>query len=244
MPINCVDLFCGAGGLTHGLARAGINVVAGLDFDESCRYPFERNNRPARFYAADVAAIDGDMLNDMFPRRGLRLLAGCAPCQPFSSYSLGKTDAKDVRWSLLTEFGRLVGEVQPDLVTMENVPKLERHAVFAAFIIRLKKLGYFVSHKIVNCDDYGVPQRRRRSSSNCTRRMGSGTPANASAIWLQCKAKGIEVTPGRVAGLIRPERIYSRRPTSSWLRSACGRECGRSRPAHRFLTDSKMAAIT
>jgi DNA (cytosine-5)-methyltransferase 1 len=162
LPISCVDLFCGAGGLTHGLARAGINVVAGLDFDESCRYPFERNNRPAKFYAADVAAIDGDMLNEMFPRRGIRLLAGCAPCQPFSSYSLGKTDAKDVRWSLLTEFGRLVGEVEPELVTMENVPKLERHSVFAAFIRRLQKLDYFVTHQIVDCDEYGIPQRRRR----------------------------------------------------------------------------------
>ena len=52
--IAVVDLFCGAGGLTHGLLRSGIKVTAGFDLDESCRYTFEHNNRPAKFYAVDV----------------------------------------------------------------------------------------------------------------------------------------------------------------------------------------------
>lgn len=162
MRINCVDLFCGAGGLTHGLVRSGINVTAGLDLDESCRYAFESNNRPAKFFAADVASMDGGMLGEMYPRRGLRLLAGCAPCQPFSTYSLGKTDSEDARWRLLTEFGRLVGELEPDFVTMENVPKVEHYPVFAAFVRRLRRLGYFVQHQIVDCTEYGVPQSRKR----------------------------------------------------------------------------------
>ena len=162
MTIDCVDLFCGAGGLTHGLLRSGINVTAGIDLDESCRYAFEYNNGPAKFYAADVAALDGEMLSAMYPRKGRRLLAGCAPCQPFSTYSLGKASDEDVRWSLLAEFGRLIGQLQPELVTMENVPAVQKHRVFAAFVRRLRQLDYCTHFQVVDCADYGIPQRRRR----------------------------------------------------------------------------------
>lgn len=162
MEISAVDLFCGAGGLTHGLARAGINVTAGYDLDEACRYAFERNNRPAKFYAVDVAALTGEMLTAALPAGDLRLLAGCAPCQPFSTYSLGKARSDDIKWSLLTQFGRLVAEVEPDLVTMENVPKLRGHAIFARFKRTLTKLGYHVWDDVVDCVDYGVPQTRKR----------------------------------------------------------------------------------
>jgi DNA (cytosine-5)-methyltransferase 1 len=160
--IQCVDLFCGAGGLTHGLRKVGISVKAGLDLDESCRFPYEKNNAPAKFYAADVGALDGDIVRSMFTPGRIRLLAGCAPCQPFSTYSLGKTKKTDRRWSLLGEFSRLVKEVRPELVTMENVPKLRAHPIFGKFVTDLQALGYFVSSRLVDCRDYGVPQSRRR----------------------------------------------------------------------------------
>lgn len=162
MTINCVDLFCGAGGLTHGLLRSGINVTAGIDLDESCRYAFEHNNGPAKFYAADVGALDGEMLSAMYPRNGRRLLAGCAPCQPFSTYSLGKASDEDARWSLLAEFGRLIGQLQPELVTMENVPAVQKHRVFEAFVRGLRQAEYFTHFQVVDCAAYGIPQRRRR----------------------------------------------------------------------------------
>lgn len=162
MGISAVDLFCGAGGLTHGLVRAGVNVTAGYDLDEACRYAFERNNRPAKFYAVDVAALTGDMLTATMPAGDLRLLAGCAPCQPFSTYSLGKTRSDDVKWSLLTQFGRLASEFEPDLITMENVPKLRNHAVFEKFKHALAKLDYHVWSDVVDCVDYGIPQTRKR----------------------------------------------------------------------------------
>jgi len=162
MPISAVDLFCGAGGLSHGLLRAGISVSAGFDLDESCRYAFEHNNRPAKFYAVDVSALTGEMIRSAMPEGNIRLLAGCAPCQPFSTYSLGKTSSDDVKWSLLTEFGRLVVEVQPDIVTMENVPKLQHHPVFGKFKNMLSMLGYYVSYQVVDCVEYGIPQTRKR----------------------------------------------------------------------------------
>jgi DNA (cytosine-5)-methyltransferase 1 len=162
MPISAVDLFCGAGGLTHGLRRAGIDVTTGYDLDESCRFAFESNNKPAKFYAVDVAALTPEIVNEGFRAGNLRLLAGCAPCQPFSTYSLGKTSTDDAKWSLLAQFGRLVSEVKPDLVTMENVPKLRQHSVFSRFRHTLTRLGYHVWDDVVDCVDYGIPQTRRR----------------------------------------------------------------------------------
>lgn len=158
--ISCVDLFCGVGGLTHGLIRGGIQVVAGVDFDPQCRFPYERNNK-AIFIEQDVHKLSGTELAQMFVNAKLRLLAGCAPCQPFSTYSQkGRKTRNDNKWSLVSDFGRLVREVQPDFVTMENVPQLQGHQVFKDFLEDLE--GYKIWWQIVNCTQYGVPQTRRR----------------------------------------------------------------------------------
>jgi DNA (cytosine-5)-methyltransferase 1 len=158
--IKAVDLFCGAGGLTHGLVKGGIKVVAGVDLDPQCRYPFEANNN-AKFLEDDVGGLSVDRLAKLFGRGGLRLLAGCAPCQPFSTYSRsGRNPRYAEEWPLVTSFGRLVQEMQPDLVTMENVPQLADHAVFNEFLRRLS--GYHVWWDVVDCAKFGVPQTRQR----------------------------------------------------------------------------------
>ncbi len=158
--IKAVDLFCGAGGLTHGLVRGGIKVVAGVDLDPQCRYPFEANN-DAKFLEEDVGALSADRLRKLYGRGGLRLLAGCAPCQPFSTYSRsGRNPRYADEWPLVSSFGRLVEDLQPDLVTMENVPQLADHAVFAEFLSKLT--GYNVWWDVVNCAKFGVPQTRQR----------------------------------------------------------------------------------
>ncbi len=161
-----VDLFCGAGGLTHGLRQAGINVVLGIDVDECCRHAFEANNDPANFLARDIAEISGTELDRTMGRGRVRVLAGCAPCQTFSKYTQGLDNQNDPKWPLLGEFARLVNETQPEIVSMENVPDLQRHGVFADFIACLEDLGYWFESdprkRIVACDDYGVPQRRQR----------------------------------------------------------------------------------
>lgn len=161
--IVAVDLFCGAGGLTHGLRKAGVSVAAGYDIDEACEWPFEKNNGDAKFHRIDVAQLKGDALKKHFEEgEGISLLAGCAPCQPFSSYSLNKTDETDHRWSMLEHFGRLIEEAKPTLVTMENVPQVRKHDVFRRFVETLEGAGYSVSTDIVKCVDYGIPQARTR----------------------------------------------------------------------------------
>lgn len=159
--IKAVDLFCGAGGLTHGLEAAGIDVATGVDIDPACEFPFTANNK-ASFLKKSVEHVGAADFAAAFEDAKLKLLAGCAPCQPFSTYSQGKSGPADKRWNLLNHFARLVKETEPDLVTMENVPLLEKQEVFSKFVADLKSSGFHVFHKVVDCADYGVPQHRQR----------------------------------------------------------------------------------
>ena len=95
-------------------------------------------------------------------KKTIKLLAGCAPCQPFSQYTQNKSKTLTEKWSILDEFSRLINLVRPHFVTMENVPGIMKHDIFAKFIKNLKKNNYHVSSQIVYCPDYGIPQSRRR----------------------------------------------------------------------------------
>ena len=159
--IRAVDLFCGAGGLTRGLEAAGIDVGLGIDADPACKYPYTANNN-ASFLLKSVESMTATDLSGVFKDAPFRLLAGCAPCQPFSTYRQGWSCSSDARWNLLEHFARLVEETQPHFVTMENVPPLEDKEVFYEFVETLRREGFKVSHDVVNCADYGVPQQRQR----------------------------------------------------------------------------------
>jgi DNA (cytosine-5)-methyltransferase 1 len=161
-----IDLFCGAGGLTHGLLKAKIPVVAGYDTDETCRFPFEKNNAPAVFINQDVAKLHGSDLAKHYPRGAIRILAGCAPCVTFSRYTQRLNRTRDPKWSLLRQFARLVVELEPEIVSMENVPQLRYHSIFREFLGVLKSEGYHFAKdpdkSVVYCPDYGIPQHRSR----------------------------------------------------------------------------------
>ena len=155
-----VDLFCGAGGLSYGMQQAGIEICAGIDIDPACRHPFEENVK-ADFYERDVSKLTSEFVASLFAGAHTRVLAGCAPCQPFSTYTRGSGE-QEHRWQLLGKFGELVRELQPEVVTMENVPRLVRHSVFNEFQSVLEDGDYCFKHYIVRCADYGVPQTRVR----------------------------------------------------------------------------------
>lgn len=159
--IVAVDLFCGVGGLTKGLENAGINVALGIDIDPACSFPYAANNS-AKFLLESVKGLRATTLRKSFGQAKFTLLAGCAPCQPFSKYRLGKSDESDGRWNLLQEFQRLVMEVKPTMVTMENVPRLAEQEIFTDFAVALEDAGYVVNAEVVRCADYGVPQQRER----------------------------------------------------------------------------------
>ena len=160
--IDVIDLFCGAGGLSCGLKKAGLRVVGGIDVDAACKYPYEANHPGAKFLLQDVSTLTGADLEALWSSTSVRLLAGCAPCQPFSSYANTKVAAENDKWGLLYQFGRLVAETKPDLVTMENVPGVAAQAPFKAFVCTLKALGYNIDYAVLNAADYGAPQQRKR----------------------------------------------------------------------------------
>jgi DNA (cytosine-5)-methyltransferase 1 len=161
-PISAVDLFCGAGGLTHGLLRAGIRVEAGIDVDPAAAYAYTSNNAGARFLEWDVSQKYSPSVAKLFAGGKYRLLAGCAPCQPFSKLTNGIERHRS--WDLLDNFARFVEGILPEFVTMENVPELAKRgrAVFDKFVQALERKNYCVDWKIVNCADYGAPQSRKR----------------------------------------------------------------------------------
>jgi DNA (cytosine-5)-methyltransferase 1 len=162
MKTSAIDIFCGIGGLSYGLKKAGISVVAGVDVDESCRYPYEKNVQ-AEFILKDVSQLRGEEISEKYWSNDVvRILAGCAPCQPFSTHSNKiKNKTRTKKWRLLREFERLVGETNPHIVTMENVPNLANQKIFRDFVAFLES-GYYVSYSNVYCPDYGIPQKRRR----------------------------------------------------------------------------------
>lgn len=158
-----IDLFCGIGGLAHGFVKEGFNVSAGIDVDEKCRFAFESNNNSV-FIAKSVSEVKGEDLIPLYKDKR-RVLVGCAPCQPFSSYTFKDKEKENDKWALLYEFSRLIKEISPEVVSMENVPQLlnfKKAPVFQDFIEDLKSQGYSVTYKIVNCPEYGIPQNRKR----------------------------------------------------------------------------------
>ena len=174
MKITVVDLFCGIGGLTHGLQLAGLNVVAGYDIDPTCRFAYEKNNN-AVFVQADVATIPITKLNNHYIDSDIKILVGCAPCQPFSKYTMryrknsavnstvfDSSDKNHSKWDLVKSFSEKIQLLLPDIVSMENVPELVNTKVFEEFLATLEDCEYHVSYGIAFCPDYGVPQNRKR----------------------------------------------------------------------------------
>lgn len=160
--ISAIDLFCGAGGLTSGLVKSGIPVEAGVDADPNCEFAFRRNHRTSKFVLRDICEIEAPDLEELWAPGSVRLLAGCAPCQPFSTFNQARRPHQDERWRLLDQFNRLIVETLPEFVTMENVPSLEKNGVYNDFHKSLSNLGYNVKSSVLNCAEFGVPQNRHR----------------------------------------------------------------------------------
>lgn len=158
--IAAVDIFCGAAGLSLGLKQSGIQIAAGIDLDPACRFPFE-TNIGAKFLEQDISTLSGKTVSALFGDAKIKVLAGCAPCQPFSGYTT-KRRAIDTRWELLLQFLRIVQESNPEIVTLENVPRLAHLPLWKEFVSSLQARGYFVVWDVLDVSKFGVPQNRRR----------------------------------------------------------------------------------
>lgn len=241
--LSAIDLFCGAGGLSYGLQEAGIRVVAGIDIDPDCRYPFEVNI-DAAFLEKDVAGLTADHLHRLWTKGSARVLAGCAPCQPFSPYRRGADTSKEKQWPLLAEFGRLAQETLPEILTMENVTRIGRTSVFQAFVATLRSAGYHVNWRSCRGPDFGLPQSRRRLVLLASRLGPIEVPAGArSPRWATVRDAIGDLPPITAGGHdpgdplhaaraltdINLQRIRASKPGGSWedwpedLRAPCHR---------------------
>ena len=161
--ICAVDVFCGIGGLTHGLGLAGVEVKAGIDIDPSCQYAYEANNPDSNFIQADLQTIRFRDIAPYYKDADVSVMVGCAPCQPFSAHTRRSGSPQTDNCNLVGEFARLIKEATPDVISMENVPGLAKHNAFEEFLATLNESGYkWCDYDVLSCSDYGVPQNRMR----------------------------------------------------------------------------------
>lgn len=159
-----VDLFCGAGGLSLGLKNSGINVRLGIEINPVAATTYY-NNLKTDVIISDIRQITSQFILDRLKisPKELFLLAGCPPCQTFSS--LQKDDVReDERNNLIFEYVRLAQELQPLFIQLENVPGLKKgkgKIIFEKAISQLSSL-YEITSDVLNCANYGIPQCRKR----------------------------------------------------------------------------------
>lgn len=161
-----VDLFSGCGGLTLGLKQAGFRVIGAVDNDPLAVESYKANHRKAVVWERDICLLKVmEVKHQLGLRKGaLDLLAGCPPCQGFSTMRTlnGARPVDDPRNDLVFEFLKFVEGLLPKAVMMENVPGLAADGRIDAFCEKLRRLGYEREHRLLNAVWYGVPQRRRR----------------------------------------------------------------------------------
>lgn len=161
-----VDLFSGCGGLTLGLKQAGFEVIGAVESDELSFASYERNHSDTYLWKQDIRTLSTVSVKRTLnlKKRELDLLAGCPPCQGFSTLVTknGCYLVDDPRNSLIYEFLRFIESLMPRAVLMENVPDLAHTTRFRRFRKRLESLGYKSEYRILDAAEYGVPQRRRR----------------------------------------------------------------------------------
>ena len=263
--ITAVDIFCGAAGLSFGLKNSGIHIAAGVDLDPACRFPFEQNIG-APFLQRDVVGLEPSLLENLYDGAQIRVLAGCAPCQPFSGYTT-KRRAIDRRWQLLLDFLRLTQSVLPEIVTMENVPRLVHLPLWDQFVSGLQDAGYKIAWGVLDAADYGVPQSRRRvvllgsrlgeirlppggANSRPTVRSAIG---KLSAIKAGVPGKSDPLHAARTLTAPNLQRIRLSRPAGTWrewpkrLRVACHQtKAGKTYPSvyGRMSWDEPAPTIT
>lgn len=160
-----IDLFSGAGGMTEGLKRAGIDSIVATDWDHMAKKTFTHNHPNIPFLNEDISAVSPKMLLESadIVKGNVDLISGGPPCQGFSL--AGQRLENDPRNSLFLEFVRIVETIQPKIFIFENVrgiTSMQNGNVLQAILHCFEEIGYTCQWKILSADDYGVPQARPR----------------------------------------------------------------------------------
>lgn len=161
---NAIDLFSGAGGLTEGMHQAGFKTLVAIESDPDATIAYKMNHTDTEIIQKDIRTVSSEEIKALLNDEPVHLLAGCPPCQGFSSMRrLNKRrSVRDERNSLVLEYLRLVKELKPLTIMMENVPGLKDYSLFKKALKEFEELGYNPKVKIVDVKKYGVPQGRKR----------------------------------------------------------------------------------
>ena len=166
---TAIDFFCGGGGMTCGLRQAGIDVIAGVDFDKEAKYTYEINNPGSIFVEANIRELEEEYFEKRLSVQrndDNLILVGCSPCQFYSIINTSREKSKASK-DLLLEFQRFIKYYNPGYVLVENVPGIitNKYSVLPEFLSFLKDYGYiYIKKDIIDMSYYGVPQSRRRFS--------------------------------------------------------------------------------
>ena len=165
--MRAIDFFCGGGGMSYGMQQAGIDVLAGIDYEPNCKETYEANIKGAKFIQAnvfDLTETDLQTKLNIEQNDDDLLLIGCSPCQFWSIINTDRTKSEKSK-NLLIEFERFVKYFNPGYVVVENVPgvlRKKKESGLEDFIIWLKQNKYKVHFKVHNTNDFNVPQNRKR----------------------------------------------------------------------------------
>ena len=161
-----IDLFSGCGGLTLGLKRAGFRVIGAVEIDPLAIETYRANHKRIVTWPQDICTLPVvQVMRRLKLRPGqLDLLAGCPPCQGFSTMTTlnGRLERDDPRNDLVFEFVRFVRGLRPKAVMMENVPGLAKDKRIRQVVAAMRAMGYHCTRDVLDAANYGVPQRRRR----------------------------------------------------------------------------------
>lgn len=164
--MTAIDLFAGSGGLTQGLKKAGFDVIAAVEIDQLAVKTYSRNHPEVLVFENDIRDLNcRKVLGKLKRRKGeIDLLAGCPPCQGFSTLKTlnGSARVRDKRNDLVFEYLRFVQEIRPRAIMLENVPGLATDERMNKLSVALDELGYKCRFEVLDAQDYGVPQRRKR----------------------------------------------------------------------------------
>lgn len=165
---NVLDLFCGCGGMSWGMAKKGFNIVAGFDIWDVALKTYQLNHKTAQAINMDITDVEPlEVLNSYgIDAQSIDVIIGGPPCQGFSKNTPASWRfLEDPRNQLYKSFLRFVRDVDPKIVIIENVAEIYNAfegVVREEIINTLKQYGYKVEVKIIDMSKYGIPQKRRR----------------------------------------------------------------------------------
>ncbi|MRN55249.1 DNA cytosine methyltransferase [Paenibacillus monticola] len=181
MELIAIDLFSGCGGLTQGLKQAGVNVVAAIENNENAAKTYKMNHPEINLIQDDIRNVEINDILSKYSNKKINLVAGCPPCQGFSNIRTRNRGniIEDERNTLILEYLRMIEGLKPIFIIMENVPGIIHYHYFKVTVNRLIELGYRLDYQVINVEDYGVPQRRKRLVLLGSLIGGVAIPSNA-----------------------------------------------------------------